>query len=255
MVLRLALLLVERKFFEVVEFSFLVVGHTKNPCDRMFNILKQHYRHSNIYTYEQLMASLNSNERTTVRRINEFQNWDSYLDTLYYRFSSGTVHKAHVFRVKVDPENEMEIMVSCRAADQQFTISREFKRNTPDRAAVLIQQPTTLGQPGIPLIKQIELAEKWRPHVPVADQDTICPVVSEKEKEKYKQGRKRKREAIAAASKTEETEEEEQTEETQEDNLPVDAEFTNNHNQAHQMLMNMQYSMQYNPMYFTGRWL
>jgi hypothetical protein len=40
MVLRLANLLVELGMFKLVNFLFLVRGHTKNPCDRMFNILK-----------------------------------------------------------------------------------------------------------------------------------------------------------------------------------------------------------------------
>ena len=32
--------LVERGYFEMVNFIFLVVGHTKNPCDRLFNLAK-----------------------------------------------------------------------------------------------------------------------------------------------------------------------------------------------------------------------
>jgi hypothetical protein len=40
MVLRLANLLVESGVLKKVNFLFLVGGHTKNPCDRMFNILK-----------------------------------------------------------------------------------------------------------------------------------------------------------------------------------------------------------------------
>jgi hypothetical protein len=42
-VLRLALWLVECKFFKKVEMIFYVRGHTKNACDRLFNQLKQRY--------------------------------------------------------------------------------------------------------------------------------------------------------------------------------------------------------------------
>ena len=40
-VLRLALWLVELQYFQSVEFIFYVRGHTKNMCDRMFNLLKK----------------------------------------------------------------------------------------------------------------------------------------------------------------------------------------------------------------------
>jgi hypothetical protein len=43
MVLRLAIWLVKTGVFKKVNFIFLVRGHTKNPCDRMFNILKLHF--------------------------------------------------------------------------------------------------------------------------------------------------------------------------------------------------------------------
>jgi hypothetical protein len=40
MVLKLVVSLVEMGYFEEVEFMFLIVGHTKNPADRLFNLLK-----------------------------------------------------------------------------------------------------------------------------------------------------------------------------------------------------------------------
>jgi hypothetical protein len=39
-VLRLVPLLVKMDFFQKVNFSFLVVRHMKNACDRLFNLLK-----------------------------------------------------------------------------------------------------------------------------------------------------------------------------------------------------------------------
>jgi hypothetical protein len=51
-VLRLVPYLVEMEYFEEVNFIFLVVGHKKNCCDRMFNLLKIQYRKSNIYGTE-----------------------------------------------------------------------------------------------------------------------------------------------------------------------------------------------------------
>jgi hypothetical protein len=47
MVLRLALYLVEKKLFKCVEFIFYIRGHTKNVCDRLFNLLKINYSKAN----------------------------------------------------------------------------------------------------------------------------------------------------------------------------------------------------------------
>jgi hypothetical protein len=43
MVLKLVVYLVEMGYFEEVEFLFLIIGHTKNPADRLFNLLKIDY--------------------------------------------------------------------------------------------------------------------------------------------------------------------------------------------------------------------
>ena len=59
-VLRLVPFLVELGYFDKVQFSFLVVGHTKNCCDRWFNRLKSVYRVTQSYTMDILMESLAS---------------------------------------------------------------------------------------------------------------------------------------------------------------------------------------------------
>jgi len=56
-VLRLVLLLVELQFFKAVEFVFYVRGHTKNLCDRMFNLMKKRYHRSQIFSMRVLTES------------------------------------------------------------------------------------------------------------------------------------------------------------------------------------------------------
>jgi hypothetical protein len=51
-VLRLAPYLVKKGYFEEAHFIFLVVGHTKNVADHLFNILKKLYPHQKIFTRE-----------------------------------------------------------------------------------------------------------------------------------------------------------------------------------------------------------
>ena len=76
MVLRLANYLVEAEYFEKVSFVFLIVGHTKNACDRWFNQLKRNYRRRNIYSFDQLIDSLktHTNINVTQAKASDFQD-------------------------------------------------------------------------------------------------------------------------------------------------------------------------------------
>jgi hypothetical protein len=62
MALKVVVYLVELEYFEEVQFMFLIVGHTKNPADRLFNLLKILYHYLNIFTIKQLIATVNTNE-------------------------------------------------------------------------------------------------------------------------------------------------------------------------------------------------
>lgn len=50
-----------------------------------------------------------------------------------------------------------------------------------------------IRKPGIKPIKQIELATKWRPLVPIDFQDDVCPIPHPDVVAKYKQDKKNKR--------------------------------------------------------------
>ena len=54
------------EIFYKVNFTFLVVGHTKNAADGLFNSLKQEYRKWNIFTMEDLVFQLNVSTSVTV---------------------------------------------------------------------------------------------------------------------------------------------------------------------------------------------
>jgi hypothetical protein len=63
----------------------LVRGHTKNPCNRMFNILKLRFRKQNVYTMEQLLQVLNQQDQVHALRVHpsNFFNIDAFLDKFY----------------------------------------------------------------------------------------------------------------------------------------------------------------------------
>ncbi len=80
-VLRLAPYLVEMGYFEEVNFIFLVVGHTKNVADTLFNILKKCYRPQNIFSMG-MMTEAMKHELTIPYEVDwrVFKNWDKYMN-------------------------------------------------------------------------------------------------------------------------------------------------------------------------------
>lgn len=97
MVLRLASLIVECKFFKKVSFIFYIVGHTKNLCDRWFNTLKRNYRLTNIYTFPEMVERFQTNDLIKVHTLNpgDFRDWESCLNRLYRRITG--IKKSHIF--------------------------------------------------------------------------------------------------------------------------------------------------------------
>jgi hypothetical protein len=65
-VLKLAMWIKEMCYFKRVSFVFLIVGHTKNACDRLFNSLKHEYRKKNIFTMDELIVALGVSAKITV---------------------------------------------------------------------------------------------------------------------------------------------------------------------------------------------
>ena len=82
MVLRFAQFLIDTKVFQRVEIIFLIMGHTKNICDRRFKDLKNKFHHRNVYTRKQLIDTLSSDNEKYVKVIpvdkNSFYNWDEF---------------------------------------------------------------------------------------------------------------------------------------------------------------------------------
>ena len=102
--LRYLVWLCEAGYFSRVQLSFLIKDHTKNACDRMFNLLKFIYRNVNIYAYSQLTEVLDTHQDITVlptesTSMFDFQEW---LDSCYIWVRSGTVCSEHVFTITKD---------------------------------------------------------------------------------------------------------------------------------------------------------
>jgi len=102
-VLKLAMFLKAAGYFKSVNFIFLVVGHTKNAADRLFNSLKHEYRKKNLYTMEDLITSLDVSDCVTVIPTvpEDFMNYDAFLKDLF-RDLACKVKQNHIFACSED---------------------------------------------------------------------------------------------------------------------------------------------------------
>jgi hypothetical protein len=116
-VLKLAIWLKEMGYFMRVNFVFLIVGHTKNACDCLFNSLKHHYRQKNTYTMDKLIEALHVSQKITVTRTEhgDFLDYDA-LFKVAYNDLKGLVTKNHIFTCDV-VDNDVELWMSIRETD------------------------------------------------------------------------------------------------------------------------------------------
>ena len=199
-VLRMLSFLTEAGFYKKVNACFLVAGHTKNICDRMFNLLKLRYRQSDIYSFPQLVEVLNvANNVTCVRVVvDDFMDWDSFQDKTYKKIVTGTVTRTHLFQFNVKRPGIMVTRDTAALISHSAEQDMRKKMKPELRLALLKAYQThlhTLKAPGIPDIKQWELWKKWRPFVPGPYQDILCPkpsaAVCDKMKKKGQEASKR----------------------------------------------------------------
>ena len=190
MVLRFAQYLIDIKIFQKVEIVFLVMGHTKNICDRRFKDLKQNFHTKNVYTYESLLELMKkgnlgeeTNQYLDVVPVNEshFYDWDSFLN-IYYRKTISGVSKFHCFFYSNDSNGIVTKKVTVRKQDDEYkqrllnytkkaTASeiKEWNRN------IMTTFPFKEIALGISEIKQFELYTKWRDYLLVEYRDIMCP--------------------------------------------------------------------------------
>ena len=162
--------------YKKVSLIFLVAGHTKNPCDRTFNLLKMQYHKKNIFAVNDLISILGSHPMCVAEKAPPFLKYDEYFDLLYKRPTGIKVN--HCFEVEYDNDNdEMATTLKIRRSnleDCQTTLLN-VKKDMPqtdvetiNRQDMLQKQPNVIEMPGLRLIKRIELSEKYAPLVPAS---------------------------------------------------------------------------------------
>jgi hypothetical protein len=97
--LRLALYLVEARFFLEVEIIFYIRGHTKNSCDRMYNEMKTRFHKIQVMTHGKALTLLSSSPNVHMldAKKADFKSYGHLLNLLYKKFPRGKIFKNHIF--------------------------------------------------------------------------------------------------------------------------------------------------------------
>ena len=108
MVFRLLFYMVKRKLCRVARAIFLVRGHTKNSCDRMFNLLKKEYRKADVHTPKDLFEVLANHEDIDVVKPWGFFDWDR-MENRFMKVPKD-VKKQHVFTVDCNRDPSISLL-------------------------------------------------------------------------------------------------------------------------------------------------
>ncbi len=97
-VLKLPAWLMAMGYFKEIHFIFLMVGHTQNVADSLFNSLKQEYRKQNLFTFDKLVWML---DKWSLPKIHptiakDFLDYSRLLDSLYWPLT-GNIKTNHIF--------------------------------------------------------------------------------------------------------------------------------------------------------------
>ena len=185
----------------------MIVGHTKNAADRLFNLLKKSYRKKNIYTMPQLLSELGESEFVSIDPSEEadFHDWDKFLNEFYSTFT-GNIKKNHIFHISRDSMRRgNQIQVELRksnldtdkisihnAIKQGFVTRKNYPKNSAGLKDAVMKRTTDIRQaraallpqlesPGMNIYKQVEMFKNYPPLVPVEFQDD--PIYAEPEED------------------------------------------------------------------------
>jgi len=131
-VMRLLVWLVKKKVCVKATALFLVRGHTKNECDRLFNLVKIEYRKSNIYLMEDLLESYGKHQDITAVEMtgDDFNNWDELENQVMSRVAGVSTH--HLFQCDATRNSDGLYMRLYDGQEEKFVplVFEEFRQET-----------------------------------------------------------------------------------------------------------------------------
>ena len=155
-------------YFLEVNFIFLIVGHTKNAADRLFNSLKVQYRKKNLFTFNQLVEALGTSRTITIHPAvsEDFLDYGDLFD-FFYKKLVCQIKQNHIFSSTDGSEMVLresvlhqEITYPILKKDFKYLTHREVIEHGNEELRMLEWQ-------GINPYKVYELFKNFRPFVPV----------------------------------------------------------------------------------------
>ncbi len=215
-VLKLVPFLLEMGYFKQVRFVFLVVGHTKNSADMLFNALKSLYQVKDSNSVDELLEHLRKSKRVTVNLAAEddFLDWDDYLKR-FYSSLTGKIKSNHIFSLsqnsweknskgiksklnmeikESDLDDALVIKHNCIKhgfeRDESLIGPEKLEQALLDRKKFMIKQKDetlrVLDSTGLNLWKAVMLYKNYRQHVDIRWQDITCPEPSKEQWDAFK---------------------------------------------------------------------
>jgi len=159
-------------YFKEVNFTFLIVGHTKNAADRPFNSLLTEYCLQNLFTFQDLLEALNRSQMVTVHPASpeDLLDYDKLMNFLY-RPLAGIVKKNHIFSCMDDGLQRMRLRQSNLEEHNELVFNLR-KRSTSKLSRAEIAEISntllvTITNDGLNPYKAVEMFTKCRPNIPV----------------------------------------------------------------------------------------
>jgi hypothetical protein len=159
-------------YFKEIHFIFLMVGHTKNAADCLFNLLKQEYWKQNLFTFDELVRTLDKLQLLPIHPAvaEDFLNYSKLLDSLYWPLT-GNIKTNHIFSC-TDDGTQTTIRQSNLKENQEYVLDL-WKRGKRDGVtqAQLIEHVDEVLKPiqcvGLNPYKIVEMYKNYRPNVQV----------------------------------------------------------------------------------------
>jgi hypothetical protein len=166
MVLRLLHYLVKKKVAVVARIIFLVRGHTKNDCDRLFNIMKKEYRKSNVYTPSDLKRCIKHDLVDTIMLDSSaFLDWDTQQDGIIDR--PVGIKPNHCFVVDANRDNGNTLYIEVANGSNNEAGKCLVKAAAQDDAFwQTLPEPEMIPCTNVLDIKWKELYDKWGKFIP-----------------------------------------------------------------------------------------
>jgi hypothetical protein len=165
-----------------IDWSFMLVGHTKFSPDAYFGLLRKKYRHSKIYTYNQLVDVINNSTikgnnichpyRNNEGRVSfKYRAWSKWLEK-YFRRLPGISCYQH-FSMKADNPGEVTVKKYADSPEEKHQLLK------PNKCADLSQMelPKEITPEGLSAQRQWYLYDNIRMHIPnLEDKDMTAPL-------------------------------------------------------------------------------